>query len=82
MEDGDDRLVCRTRGCWQRRDEAKSRKARSSVRMGKDNERRLERVYGPTKVGERGDAIDLIGHFWKWQSKAQTFFLPILMNRD
>jgi len=81
MEDDDNRLVCRSRGCGARRDEAKSRKARSSVRMGKDNERRLERVYGPTKVGERGDAVDLVGNFWKWQSKASRADVPAKLRR-
>jgi hypothetical protein len=49
--------------------------------MGKENERRLERVYGPTKVGERGDAVDLVGHFWKWQSKASRADVPRKLAR-
>lgn len=46
------------------------RRGRSSRRLGGDTERRIERVYGPRKVGEYGDPVDHIGVDWKWQSKA------------
>lgn len=50
--------------------EPRARRGRLSDRLGKDNERRIARVYGPRKVGQFGDAIDLLGHDWKWQAKA------------
>jgi len=49
---------------------AASRRSKSSVRLGKDQERRIERVYGPRKVGEYGDAVDHLGRDFKWQAKA------------
>jgi len=73
LEDGDWRKTCR---CGRRENTETRRKARSSVRLGKDTERRIERLYGPLKVGERGDAIDLLGHDWKWQSKATRGVMP------
>jgi len=56
--------------CGAQRDMDAPRRGRSADRLGKDQERRIERVYGPTKVGEFGDAIDLLGRDFKWQSKA------------
>lgn len=56
--------------CGAQRDLAAPRRGRSADRLGKDQERRIERVYGPRKVGEFGDAIDLLGRVWKWQSKS------------
>lgn len=52
------------------RDTAKSRRGASSRRLGGNQERRIERVYGPRKVGEFGDPVDHLGVTWKWQSKA------------
>ena len=66
-------LVCR---CGKEQDIGQTRKARSSVRLGKDTERRIERIYGPLKVGERGDAIDLLGRDFRWQSKATRSPMP------
>jgi hypothetical protein len=43
---------------------------RSDVRLGKDNERRLAKKYGWRKVGQFGDAVDLLGADVKVQSKA------------
>ena len=63
--------------CGAVQDTQKSRRGKSSARLGKDQERRIERVYGPTKVGEFGDAIDLLGHDWKWQSKATRGEMPL-----
>lgn len=51
-------------------DTARLRRGKRSDRLGKDNERRIQRVYGPTKIGQRGDAVDHIGRIWRWQSKA------------
>jgi hypothetical protein len=56
--------------CGRLKDEPKSRRGKSSARLGKDQERRIERVYGPVKVGEFGDACDHLGRDWKWQAKA------------
>jgi hypothetical protein len=58
-------------------DPAASRRGRSSDRLGKDQERRIERVYGPRKVGEFGDAVDHLGRDFKWQSKATRQPIPI-----
>lgn len=62
--------------CEARRDPAASRRGRSSDRLGKDQERRIERVYGPRKVGEYGDAVDHLGRDFKWQSKATRSLPP------
>ena len=51
-------------------DPDRSRLGKSARRFGIEQERRIERVYGPRKVGEFGDAIDLIGRDFAWQSKA------------
>ena len=51
-------------------DPERARRGKSSARLGKDQERRIERVYGPRKVGEFGDAVDHLGRDFKWQAKA------------
>lgn len=56
--------------CGAHRDLTAPRRGRSARRFGIDQERRIERVYGPRKVGEFGDAIDLLGRDFAWQSKA------------
>jgi hypothetical protein len=56
--------------CGAHRDLAAPRRGRSADRLGKDQERRIERVYGPRKIGEYGDSIDLLGRDFAWQSKA------------
>lgn len=61
--------------CGAQRDMEAPRRGRSARRFGIEQERRIERVYGPRKVGEFGDAIDLIGRDFSWQSKA-THELP------
>jgi hypothetical protein len=72
------RMEC---SCGAVKDATKSRAGRSASRLGKDTERRLEKLYGPTKVGEYGDAIDLIGRTWKWQSKATRDDVPRWVGR-
>ncbi len=67
------RTVCRR--CGRPRSAEASRRGANSRRLGGDQERRIERVYGPTKIGERGDPVDHLGRTWKWQSKA-TRSLP------
>ena len=51
-------------------DPVKARRGKSADRLGKDQERRIEREYGPRKVGEYGDAVDHLGRDFKWQAKA------------
>lgn len=62
--------------CGAQRDLAAPRRGRSADRLGKDQERRIEKLYGPRKVGEHGDAIDLLGHDFAWQSKATRHPIP------
>jgi len=62
--------------CWTPKDPVRSRRGKSSRRLGADQERRIERVYGPRKVGEYGDAIDLLGRDFAWQSKATRDPMP------
>jgi len=56
--------------CGKDRDATASRRGRSSDRLGKDQERRIESVYGPRKVGEFRDAVDHLGRDFKWQAKS------------
>lgn len=49
---------------------AATRRGRSSRRLGHDQERRAERVYGWEKIGERGSITDLRGTLMKVQQKA------------
>ena len=62
--------------CGAVRDPAASRRGMSARRLGGDQERRIERVYGPRKVGEYGDACDHLGRDFKWQSKATRSLPP------
>ena len=61
------------------RDCPNAKRARSSGRLGKDQERRIEKLYGPTKVGEFNDAIDLLGRDWKWQAKSTRAAMPLYL---
>lgn len=56
--------------CGKWADPVKAKRGKSSSRLGKDQERRIERVYGPRKVGEYGDAVDHLGRDFKWQAKS------------
>lgn len=47
--------------CGKPKDEARSRRGKSSARLGKDGERRSEKRYGWRKVGEFGGITDLEG---------------------
>ena len=62
--------------CDKPRDAVRSRKGKSSRRLGHDQERRIEKRYGPTKIGERGDPVDHLGVLFKWQSKATRGPVP------
>lgn len=58
-------------------DETRARRGTSARRLGGDAERRIERLYGPRKIGERGDPVDHIGRVWRWQSKATRALPPL-----
>jgi hypothetical protein len=62
--------------CGKVADPERQRRGKSSRRLGSDQERRIERVYGPRKVGEFGDAVDHIGRDFVWQSKASRSLPP------
>ena len=64
------------RRCGALRNPVAVRRGKSSRRLGGDQERRIERVYGPTKIGERGDPVDHLGRLGKWQSKATRNAVP------
>jgi hypothetical protein len=70
----DGRTVCLR--CGRERDETRARRGKSSRRLGGDTERRIEKVYGPVKIGERGDPVDHLGRVWRWQSKATRALPP------
>jgi hypothetical protein len=73
--------VLRCVRCPAIRDEVRARRGKSSRRLGADQERRIERVYGPRKVGEFGDAVDHLGRLWKWQSKATRAVPPLWLAK-
>lgn len=62
--------------CGKAKDEVRSRRGKSNRRLGADQERRIERVYGPRKVGEYGDPVDHLGRLGKWQSKSHRTAPP------
>lgn len=72
--------VTRCRLCGARKDETLSRQGRSSARLGKDQERRAERRYGWTKIGERGEKTDLRGRLFKVQQKSSRRQPPALVR--
>ena len=66
--------------CHVTRDPVKSRRGKSSARLGKDQERRAEKRYGWEKIGERGEKTDLRGRFAKVQQKATRRAPPVLFR--
>jgi hypothetical protein len=72
----DIRTVWKCSRCGRLRDETRARRGKSARRLGGDQERRIERVYGPVKRGEYGDAVDHVGAVWRWQSKATRSLPP------
>jgi hypothetical protein len=62
------------------RDPVRSRRGKSSRRLGHDQERRAERVYGWEKIGERGEKTDLRGRMFKVQQKASRRPPPALIR--
>ena len=69
---------CLRCGAWY--DEARSRRGRSSRRLGNDQERRAEKRYGWEKIGERGEKTDLRGRMFKVQQKASRRPTPALFR--
>lgn len=65
--------------CGKLRDTTAAQRSRSSVRLGKDVERRLARRFGWLKVGQLGDSVDLLGRsqMVKVQSKATRATAPL-----
>ena len=81
----DDDLVteCQVKSCgklWVEQ-AAQSRRGRSSDRLGKDNERRIEKLYGPRKVGQFGDPVDHVGRVFKWQARATRTTPQLWLSR-
>lgn len=66
--------------CGTVKDEARSRRGRSSRRLGNDQERRAEKRYGWEKIGERGEKTDLRGRMFKVQQKASRRPTPALFR--
>lgn len=66
--------------CGRPKDVARSRRGRSSRRLGGDQERRAERRYGWTKIGERGEKTDLRGRLFKVQQKSTRRAPPALVR--
>ena len=66
--------------CYTFRDDTLSRRGRQSRRLGGDQERRAEKRYGWTKIGERGEKTDLRGRFAKVQQKSTRKPPPALFR--
>jgi hypothetical protein len=62
--------------CEKVKDEALSRRGRSSRRLGSDGERRSEKRYGWRKTGEFGGIDDLVGKFCIVQQKTTRAAAP------
>ncbi len=64
--------------CWSCgavKDEARSRRGRTSLRAGKDAERAIAKSYGGTRTGQYGGPDDvLVGELFVVQSKAGGWF--------
>lgn len=78
LVDGSTGYFCRL--CQRVRDDTRSRRGKSSRRLGGDQERRAEKRYGWTKIGERGEKTDLRGRLFKVQSKASRRQPPALIR--
>jgi hypothetical protein len=63
--------------CGKPKDEARSRRGKSSRRLGNDGERRSEKRYGFVKVGEFGGITDLQGKTTKVQQKTSRMAAPV-----
>jgi hypothetical protein len=71
---GADGPICRRCGAVRNPDAA--RRGKSARRLGGDQERAFEREHGPTKIGERGDPVDHLGAFGKYQVKSTRSAVP------
>ena len=56
--------------CGAVQDEVTHKRGKAARRLGVDQERAFEREHGPEKIGERGDPVDHIGTFGKYQVKS------------
>jgi hypothetical protein len=63
--------------CGQYRDETRSRRGKSSRRLGHDGERRSEKRYGWRKTGEFGGIDDLLGTMHVVQQKTTRSAPPL-----
>jgi hypothetical protein len=63
--------------CQIRKDEARSRRGKSSRRLGNDGERRSEKRYGWRKTGEFGGIDDLVGTLHVVQQKTTRSAPPL-----
>jgi hypothetical protein len=68
-------MVCAN--CLTPKDEARSRRGKSSRRLGNDGERRSEKRYGWTKTGEFGGIDDLVGTLHVVQQKTTRAAPPL-----
>lgn len=73
---GDELVEYRCKLCSVLRDETKARRGKSSRRLGHDGERRSEKRYGWTKVGEFGGVTDLQGTLAIVQQKTSRRAAP------
>lgn len=71
---GDPLVMCNS--CGKAKDEAASKRGKSSARFGKDQERRAERKFGWEKIGERGEGTDLRGRFAEVQQRSTRRLPP------
>jgi hypothetical protein len=70
---GVDRWVCAR--CRVVKDEARSRRGRTSLRAGKDAERQIAKAYGGKRTGQFGGPDDVqVGELFVVQSKAGGWF--------
>ena len=60
--------------CGQRKDEASSKRGRTSLRAGKDAERAIAKAYGGERVGQFGAITDVQTALFSIQSKAGGWF--------
>jgi hypothetical protein len=63
--------------CGKPKDEARSRRGKSSRRLGNDGERRSEKRYGWRKTGEFGGIDDLVGTMHVVQQKTSRRLAPV-----
>lgn len=73
--DAMDPAIVRCLGCGRVKDEAASRRGRTSLRAGKDAERAIAKAYSGTRTGQYGGPDDVVvGEMFVVQSKAGGWF--------